>query len=104
MDEPSRPGQLELADPLPVDVLTRDPQVVGVLHREPALRGAPDRLGKAQRHLRRDATGAVEDAAERGRGDIELLRQLTPTDAVGRKLDVGDEFPGMGRFVHGHQR
>lgn len=95
-------GQLQLANPLQVDVLTSNPKVMGVLHGEPALGRAANSLGKAQRHLRGDPTGALQDAAEGGRRDIELFRELSTTDAIGLKVDLGDELTGVGRVVHSH--
>ena len=95
-------GQLELANPLQVDVLTSNPKVTGVLHGEPTLGRAANSLGKAQRHLWGDPTGALEDATEGGRRDIELFRELSTTDAIGLKVDLGDELTGVRRVVHSH--
>lgn len=66
-----------------------------VLHGEPALWRAAYGLGKPQRHVWRNAAGAVEDMAERGGRDVQLGRELATADAMGLQIGAGDELARM---------
>lgn len=92
----------ELANALQIGVLASEPQIVGILHCKPAFRASTDGFGQAQGHLRRDATGAVENTTERGCCDAKLLRKLTTADIVGLEIDARDELARMRGVVHAH--
>ena len=95
-------SQLELADAQQVDMLAGDPKIVGVLHCEPTLGRAANRLGKAKRHFWRDPARALEDATQRRGCNIQLFSELAATDAIGLKVNIGDELTRMRGVVHSH--
>ena len=70
---------------------------------KPALRGASERLGKTQGHVRTYATLPLQDATQgRGRG-IERDCEFPGTEPVGLQIDRGEKFPWMWRIVHSYQ-
>ena len=63
---------------------------------KPALRGASERLGKTQGHIRTYATLPLQDAMQgRGRG-IERDCEFPGTEPVGPQIDRGEKSPGCG--------
>lgn len=95
-------GQSKLADTLKVYMLASDPQVVEVLHGEPALGRSSHRLGKAKRHFRCNPAAAPENATQSRSSHIQLFRELAAADAIGLKVDLGNELTGMRGVVHSH--